>query len=114
GKLFANEGFELAGYVVEFLFQRINSRDLVVAWAAFIAYNGSVERRRFFADALLTGDGAAFRRGHDLLAHGFHFAAEPPQLCAEDIVALQSCGPLHERVMRTIDAVDVETHLPQH
>src|SRR5712664_3070402 len=112
-KLFCNESLEFAGHVIQLFLQRIDARGLIVGWTAFIVQYGAVELRRFLADALFAGDGASFRRSHDLLSHGFHFAGEFLHPLAEGSVSLQLCGALHERVMYTVDTVDIEAHLPQ-
>src|SRR5882762_8496170 len=91
----------------------MNARGLIIGWAAFIAQYGSIKLRRFFTDSLLTGDGASFRRGHDFLSHGFHFAREFLQPLAEGGVSLQLCTALYEGVAYAVDAVDIEAHLPQ-
>src|SRR5260370_12845991 len=75
-KLFCNVSLEFAGHVIKLFLQRIDARGLIVGWAAFIVQDGSVELRRFLADALFAGDGASFRRCHDLLSHAFHFPAQ--------------------------------------
>src|SRR5712664_1510224 len=93
-KFLGNEGVEFAGHVFQFLLQRIDARGLIVGWTAFIVQYGSVELRRFLADALFAGDGASFRRGHDLLSHGFHFAGEVLHPLAEGSISLQLCAAL--------------------
>src|SRR5712692_9536954 len=113
GKFLGNEGVEFAGHVIQFLLERIDARTLVIGWTPLIVQNSSVECRRFFADAFLTGDGASFRRGHDLLAHGFHFAGEFLQPLAEDGVCLQLCAALHQPGVYAVNAVDIEAHFPE-
>src|SRR5260370_31044654 len=112
-KLFCNEGVEFAGHVIKLFLHRIDARGLIIGWTAFIVQYGSVELRRFLADALLASDGTSFRRCHDLLSHGFHFAGEFLHPLAEGSVSLQLCAAFHERVMYTVDAVDIEAHLPE-
>src|SRR5260370_8195772 len=112
-KLFANESFEFTGHVIQLFLQRIDARCLIVGWAAFIVQDGSVELRRFLADSLFAGDGASFRRCHDLLSHGFHFAGKFLHPLAEGSVSLQLCTALHDRVIYTVDTAAIEPHLPQ-
>src|SRR5712691_1756363 len=113
GKFLGNEGVEFAGHVIQFLLERIDARTLVIGWTPLIVQKSSVECRRFFADAFLAGDGASFRRGHDLLAHGFYFAGEFLQPLAEDGVCLQLCAALHQPGVYAVNAVDIEAHFPE-
>src|SRR5437762_13984710 len=61
GKLLGNNGIKFTGHFIQFFLQRIDARDLIVGWTAFIVQDGAVKLRRFFTDSLLTGDGSSFR-----------------------------------------------------
>src|SRR5260370_10876719 len=107
-KLFCNEGVEFAGHVIKLFLQRIDARGLIIGWTAFIVQYGSVELRRFLADALLASDGTSFRRCHDLLSHGFHFAGEFLHPLAEGSISLQLCAPLHDPFLYPVHPVAIQ------
>src|SRR6266571_1892482 len=85
-----NERVEFRGNVLQFFLQRIDARDLIIGRPPFVIQNVSVELRGFLANALFSGDRAAFLRGHDLLAHFFCLLRQFLQPLAEECVSFRS------------------------
>src|SRR6266581_1106279 len=105
------ERVEFRGNVLQFFLQRIDARDLIIGRPPFVIQNVSVELRGFLANALFSGDRAAFLRGHDLLAHFFCLLRQFLQPLAEECVSFQFCRAIHQRIVHAVDALNIKAHV---
>ena len=108
-----HERIENIRRILQLFRQRIDTRHLIIPRPAFVAHQLAVKRRGLFANSLFSGDRAAFRGGHDFLAHFLKLVRQLRETLGQRRVLARLRGALQQRITHGVDVVHVETHIAQ-
>src|SRR6266404_4472406 len=104
---------EFALDVVQLAAKSADAGLLIFGGLALVPQQRSIELVRVLADALLAGDGPAFFRGDDLLAHLFQLVADCREPRGQRVALGQLPGPFRGALLRGVDPIDQRAHVAE-